>query len=184
MRKFIAFFVVIVMMTLSIFSQGTDNIVKAVFVDEHGMKWFGTARGLVRFDGANWIDYSSHAKIPADISDIEYQSSDYGPEMWIGSGDHGVSVVAYNVDGITAATNYTMKNSGILSDSILDIVVDENNIRYFATPEGLGIFNNNTWSYISKGTYIPNAAVLSLGIKNGHDLHGFRWERCRQGYQG
>ena len=150
------------MVSPTLFSQGT---VKAVFVDEHGMKWFGTDGGLVRFDGNDWIDYGSHAKIPDHISDIEYQFSDYGPEMWIGS-DKGVSVAAYNVDGITYATHYTMENSGILSDSIHDILVDENNIRYFATPEGLGIFNSSTWSSIVRGTDIPDAAVLSLGTKN------------------
>jgi len=45
MRKTYIFFVAIVMMTLSLFSQGTGNIVKAVFVDEYGMKWFGTEQG-------------------------------------------------------------------------------------------------------------------------------------------
>ena len=146
-------------------SQDASNIVKAVFIDEHGMKWFGTERGLIRFDGNDWLDYGSHAKIPDQISDIEYQFSDYGPEMWIGS-DKGVSVAAYDVDGITSATHYTMANSGILSNSIHDVMVDENNIRYFATPEGLSIFNSSAWSTIASGTDIPNAAVWSLGAWN------------------
>jgi len=152
-------------LTPPLFSKGTANVVKAVFVDEHGMKWFGTEKGLIRFDGINWIDYGSHAKIPDQISDIEYQFSDYGPEMWIGS-DMGASVAAYNIDGITSATHYNMANSGILSDAVYDIVVDSNDIRYFATQEGLGIFNSSTWSSIASGTGIPNAAVLSLGFKN------------------
>ena len=157
--------VLVTMACTTLFSQGTGNVVKAVFVDEHGMKWFGTDRGLIRFDGNDWIDYGSQAKIPDQISDIAYQFSDYGPEMWIGS-NKGVSVAAYNVDGITSATHYNMANSGILSDTIHDVMVDENNIRYFATPEGLGIFNNSTWSSIARGTHIPSAGVLSLGTKN------------------
>lgn len=165
MKKTSLFIIIALMVSPTLLSQGTGNIVKAVYVDEHGMKWFGTHRGLIRFDGTDWIDYGSHVKIPDHISDIEYQLSDYGPEMWIGS-DKGASVAAYSVDGITSATHYTMENSGILSDSIRDIMVDENNIRYFATPEGVAVFNKSAWLSIEKGSEIPNAAVLSLGFKN------------------
>jgi len=161
--KYICVFIFSVTMACpTLFSQG---VVKAVFVDEHGMKWFGTERGLIRFDGYNWIDYTSHTKIPDQISDIEYQSSDYGPEIWIGS-DKGVSVAAFNIDGITSATLYTRENSGIISDTVHDVMVDENNIRYFATPEGLGIFNSSTWSSVVRGSDIPDATVLSLAYKN------------------
>jgi len=153
------------MVSSLLFSQETGNAVKAVFVDEHGMKWFGTERGLIRFDGYNWIDYTSHTKIPDQISDIEYQSSDYGPEIWIGS-DKGVSVAAFNIDGITSATLYTTENSGIISDTIHDLIVDENNIRYFATPKGLGVFNSSTWTSVVRGSDIPDAVVLSLAYKN------------------
>ncbi len=165
MKHIYAIIAFVMMACTTLFSQDTGNVVKAVFVDEHGMKWLGTDRGLLRFDGNDWIDYSSHDKIPNQISDIEYQFSDYGSEMWIGS-DKGISVAAFNIDGITSATLYTMANSGILSDTIHDVMVDENNIRYFATPEGLGIFKNSTWSSIARGTDIPDAGVLSLGTKN------------------
>ena len=79
MKKTSLFIIIALMVSPTLLSQGTGNIVKAVYVDEHGMKWFGTDRGLIRFDGTGWIDYGSHAKIPDHISDIEYQSSDYGP---------------------------------------------------------------------------------------------------------
>ena len=162
MKYICAFIFSLTLACPTLFSQG---IVKAVFVDEHGMKWFGTERGLIRFDDYNWFDYASHTMIPDQISAIEYQSSDYGPEIWIGS-DKGVSVAAFNIDGITSATLYTRENSGIISDTVHDVMVDENNIRYFATPEGLGIFNNSTWSSVVGGSDIPDASVLSLGYKN------------------
>ncbi len=160
-------FIIIALLIIAsnLINAQTNNIIKAIYIDEYGMKWFGSEDGLFRFDGTNWINYISHNKIPKQISDIEYQSSDFGSELWIAS-DSGVSVATFDVDGVTSATLYTTGNSGILSNNVYDIIFDKDNVRYFASPEGVGIFNKSTWLSVEKGTKIPNASVLSLGSIN------------------
>ena len=34
---------------------GNGLVVRAVHVDESGVKWFGTSQGLLRYDGKEWI---------------------------------------------------------------------------------------------------------------------------------
>ncbi len=150
--------------------QGTGNIVKAVFVDEHNVKWFGTDLGLLRFDGSSWKAYNSRYDYPGEISSIAFENSQEGPEMWVGT-EKGISVARYDIDGISAATRYTTENSLLDTNRIVDIVLDSSGTRYFATPAGVGVLEVDEWSWLELGwgppeTGIPNYELLSLGAKN------------------
>jgi ligand-binding sensor domain-containing protein len=147
------------------------DIVKAVFVDEHGHKWFGTNQGLVMFDGDTWVIYTDNTDYTvADntINDIEYQLSHYGSELWIGT-VNGVTVAAYDVDGITSATSYRSGDEDVtlVSNMINAVTLDSANVRYFGTDSGLAVFAGQTWLYFDDNSDpgIPDIEILSLGAE-------------------
>ncbi len=147
------------------------DIVKAVFVDENGHKWFGTNQGLAMFNGDTWIIYSDttdYTVADNTINAIEYQLSQYGSELWIGT-VNGVTVAAYDVDGITAATSYRSgdENVTLVSNMINAVTLDSANVRYFGTDSGLAVFAGQTWLYFDDNSdpEIPDIKILSLAAE-------------------
>jgi ligand-binding sensor domain-containing protein len=145
------------------------NIVKAVYVDEYGDKWFGTNNGLAMFDGDTWTIYTSeseHSIADNVINDVDIQVTDlHGSELWVGT-TNGVTVAAFDVDGITAATSYRSSDAGVSlkSDLINAVAVDNKGTRYFGTDSGLAVFNASTWLYFDENSDpdIPGLEILSI----------------------
>ena len=134
--------------TISSYTSGNSDlpgdIVRAVFVDEYGNKWFGTDSGLALFDGSTWTVYtdeSEHSVADNVINDVDYQFVEgHGSELWVGT-VNGVTVAAFNVDGITAATSYQSTDEEVTleSDLINAVAVDSKGTRYFGTDSGLAV---------------------------------------------
>jgi ligand-binding sensor domain-containing protein len=149
------------------------DIVKAVFVDEYGNKWFGTDNGLALFDGSTWTVYndeSEHSVADNMINDVDYQFVEgHGSELWVGT-VNGVTVAAFNVDGITAATSYQSTDEEVTleSDLINAVAVDSKGTRYFGTDSGLAVFDASTWLYFDENTEpdIPALEILSIDSDN------------------
>jgi ligand-binding sensor domain-containing protein len=147
------------------------DIVKAVFVDEHGNKWFGTNQGLAMFDDNTWViytDVTEHTVADNTINDIAYQPSNYGSELWIGT-VNGITVAAYDVDGITAATSYRSGDEDVtlVSNMINAVTLDSADVRYFGTDSGLAVFAGQTWLYFDDNSDpdIPDIEILSLDVE-------------------
>jgi len=65
-----------------------------------------------------WQYYTSENHLlNNELLALEFEQSASGPELWVGT-IKGVSVVAYDLDGVTAATSYT-KEDGLLNDSVI-----------------------------------------------------------------
>lgn len=145
------------------------DIVKAVFVDQNGNKWFGTNQGMAMFDGENWIVYTdatTHAVAGNVINDIDYQyAPGHGTELWIGT-TNGATVAAYNVDGITAATSYRSGDNGVMlvSNNVNAVAVDSAGARYFGTDDGLAVFEGSSWYYFDEESEpdVTDQEILSI----------------------
>jgi len=159
--------------TFNSYTSGNSDLpgdtVKAVFVDEYANKWFGTNQGLAMFDGNTWVIYTDTTDYTVannTINDIAYQFSHYsGSELWIGT-VNGVTVAAYDVDGITAATSYRSGDADVSLESnmINAVALDSADVRYFGTDSGLAVFAGQTWLYFDENTepYIPGLEILSI----------------------
>ncbi len=119
--------------------------VTSVFVDDENIRWFGTAAGLVFFNGQKWVTYTPADGVAGEeVNGLAYQNSSYGSELWVATND-GVSVHNYSVDGITAATTYRKENSGLACDTVVAVTVDAGDVRWFATATGLSLFAVHDW---------------------------------------
>ena len=127
-------------------SLASDKVTK-IYIDSFDVKWFGTDKGISRFDGKNWttIDKTNYLKNNT-INDIKYEKTKSGDEIWVAT-NGGLSVMSYNVDGVTSATTYHVggPGSGIINDTVTAVGVDANNNKWIATPTGLNTFGENGW---------------------------------------
>ena len=154
--------------TKSHLQEGNGFVVRAVHVDEFGVKWFATSKGLLRYDGAIWHSYTSEDHlVNNEILALEFEQSDSGPELWVGTIE-GVSVVAYDVDGVTAATSYTVLD-GLLNDSVNAITVDTRNNKFFGSRDGIIYFHSGTMDTIRYADYsssMVNSPVNDLAHRS------------------
>lgn len=124
--------------------------VTCIFVDTFNVKWFGTDRGISRFDGTNWDSVTANDYLLNNfVNKIAYERTDYGHEMWIATAG-GLSVASFDLDGVTSATTYTTDNAGILSDTVTAIGVDAVHGRWAGTKKGISIFKGSDWDTLLK----------------------------------
>lgn len=139
------------------------NHVYAVFIDENGIKWFGTDKGLSAFDGEKWTTYSDEDYLADNqVRDIAFQMSQYGPEIWVATGA-GACVLAIELDAITSATSYTTSNSGIIGNDVLSVGLDTANNRWFGTDAGISVFAGQDWSSTHHAGTLSEHPVIDIG---------------------
>ena len=60
----------------------SGNIVYSLAQDADGVYWFGTNRGLTRYDGKNWHQWNVHHGLPSN--DV-YAVQPYAGDIWVGT---------------------------------------------------------------------------------------------------
>ncbi|MBN2104843.1 T9SS type A sorting domain-containing protein [bacterium] len=148
-----------------------SNTVRAVCVEPDGVKWFGTDAGLVRYDGSEWrvfVKTEDRQTLADDhITDIAFEVSGYGPEIWVGT-QNGLTIL--DVDGFTFATPYRSDNRPLLGNRINAVAVDSNHVKWFATNNGVSIFNgSNWWALTEENDKLIHNEVLCIGVDNECD---------------
>lgn len=138
-------------------NAGNDLLTSTVFCmieDDLGHMWFGTDRGVKVIDQhARMFEApvgnvsSIHAKtvqVPRDgflinllgTDQVKAIAVDGANRKWLGTGSNGVYLVSS--DGMEEIAHFTMENSPLLSNSIIDIEVDDRTGEvFFATDKGL-----------------------------------------------
>lgn len=117
--------------------------VNTIHVDSFNIKWFGTDMGISRLNdiSGEWdtVDNSNYL-LNNNVKDLAFQRTAYGHEIWAAT-DSGLSVVMYNVDGVTSSTTYTKSAwPFLLSDTITTVGVDAKGTRWIGTKYGMSLF--------------------------------------------
>lgn len=126
------------------FSLPSKTIHK-IIVDNQGIKWIATDKGLVSFDGAKWttypLDQAFNSEALADLSD---EPSGDPNKIWIAS-NNGLSTFD-KVSNTLTTTRYNGTENGLLSDTVRAIAIDQNQIKFIGTSKGLSILKDNKWN--------------------------------------
>ena len=139
-----------------------SNFVECIDVDENNNVWFGTSNGVQKYDGNEWISYTSnnHNGIPSDnIKVIKVMNNG---DVWIGT-DFGAS----KFDG----SNWMLYdfNSGLISSQIQSIDEDLDGNVWIGTNMGVSYFDGLNWqSYGSSDLHwsgVNDIAFDSQGAK-------------------
>jgi signal transduction histidine kinase/ligand-binding sensor domain-containing protein/DNA-binding response OmpR family regulator len=115
----------------------SNNMVHCAFQDSKGWMWFGTAEGLNRFDGYNFVWYMSDAKDSTKLkgNSVRCIYEDNKGFLWFGSGVGGVS----RFDRKTGVFKNYLDDKSVTAIKALD----DNNL-WLSTTSGLYLLNTST----------------------------------------
>ncbi len=144
-------FMVLLLMGLTIAARNQDTrkmeslsdgvfMVKAVFVDSEGVKWFGTNRGLCRYNNLTWRYYTDKDHLVGNqVNALTFELADLGSELWVAT-TQGVSAVVFNMDGITGSISYTIED-GLLDNNVVAIEINSYHAKFFGSAQGVTWFH-------------------------------------------
>ena len=125
-----------------------NNFIRTIFVDSNEDLWFGTSNGgISHYDGSSWTNYVvyHYYYCDADYYDppIRCCAEDNMGNLWFG---HSSGIAKYDgtevIEGRKLYSNFNFPEV-----NVLDIVVDNNNIKWLRTePSGIVLFDDSVLS--------------------------------------
>lgn len=145
-------------------SSLSSNIVFQIACDKDNNLWGGSAQGLFKFDGTNWTTWhTGNSAIPTNVvielvigsdNNIWFSCMD---ENRIVGGEYGGGLIKF--DG-QVMTTYNMNNSGLLRNTIFDILDDGDKLWLATYGAGLMSFDKtDKWESFN---------VTNSGIADNH----------------
>jgi ligand-binding sensor domain-containing protein len=123
-------------------------VIKKIVIDNDGVKWFATTKGLVRLNGEEWSTFRGNELLASTaIDELAISNSSDKNELWLGS-KVGAAFFEYTGDQTGSLTTYN-KQSGMMADSVSAIDIDQNDVKYIGTSDGLSILKGTTWSHFT-----------------------------------
>ncbi len=134
----------------------SNNQVKAILKDSQGFMWFGTDRGLTRYDGTNFKIYLNNLYDSTSIpfNSIDFLFEDFEQNIWIRSLSN---FVIYNPEkeSFTRAGNF-YKNTGIPLTALQNLFNDNTgNLWFVNANSGLYKYSPETGK-VDSVQYIPD----------------------------
>jgi len=133
-------------------------------MDDEGVAWFGTADGLISYDGQLWTRWSIEENSPADnsINQLQYLSGENA--LWIAT-DNGSSKAGLS-EGFAIESSYTTDNSGIYDAMVYSAHANPDDIKIFGTAAGVSVFNNTMWSKMQNLSVIDSINLADNPVRS------------------
>lgn len=137
-----------------------DNSIHAICEDKYGFMWFGTADGLVRFDGIDMEVYRANDKDSTSIvaNAVHAIFEDSEGRLWIGTKGGGVCRYKRETNNFHNYRVAVNDSTAFPNDGVLDIAEDEDGNLWFAganhlvmKPKGKDVFRVNLHDRIANG---------------------------------
>jgi signal transduction histidine kinase/ligand-binding sensor domain-containing protein/DNA-binding response OmpR family regulator len=144
----------------------SHNTVRCVAQDSHGFMWFGTARGLSRFDGRHYKNfYAAEADSTAlGSNSIHSLFADSGGDLWVGT---AAGVYIYNHKRNTF-TRFTARTAGdvYISTTVNSISDDGNRLWIGTQGQGLFAYDRATGELLQNSLHSSMVSTVVCG-RNG-----------------
>lgn len=139
-----------------------SNQINSLAIDSKGVKWIGTANGLVRITGDTWTVFDeNNAGLPSSF--IQVLTVQENGTIWLGT---NMGLARY--DGKSWAV-YTTQNSILPDNAIMSIAFDEGKqITWIGTAHGLvKIDSSNNWKLHDE---FEDDLILSMAVGDAGTL--------------
>ncbi len=138
------------------------SIVKSIYIEPDGTKWFATDKGISSFDGTTWINFDESDGLPvAGFNGITQSSSDQGTNLWLAT-TRGAIATHCETNIMSIENSFTKENSELLNDTVLAIALDKAGYLWMGTSMGLnGLKNNTEWILPTKQIFTK--PISSIG---------------------
>ena len=140
------------------------SVVSAIHEDRDGRLWLGTQEGLVRWDGRDWMKFTTRDGLSSDV--VRAIADDHEGNLWVGTGGGGLSRLR---DGRFTSFH---KKDGLPNEDISSLYADEEGVLWVGTSgSGLGRFHAGKWTrYTKREGLISNSIGYLL-----EDGQGYLW---------
>ncbi|MGE5395478.1 MAG: two-component regulator propeller domain-containing protein [Candidatus Saccharibacteria bacterium] len=123
-----------------------SQVIKKIEIDNNGMKWIATEKGLVALNDNKWYTFSSNNLLTAtSIDELAFSNASGKDELWLGTG-LGAASFDFTSTAIGTFTTYNKEQSGILANSVSAIDINKNNVKFIGTSGGLSIMKGTDWN--------------------------------------
>lgn len=143
-----------------------SNFIKEIIIDSQGNKWFGTDKGLTKYDDKVWITFnnSNSGLINNEIIKMAIDSFN---NLWILT-INGIS----KFDGKNW-TNYSKQNTGIINITLSSLAIDlKGDLWLGSLNHGILKFDGVNWTnFNNQNTGVSISDIRTLAI----DKNGDKW---------
>jgi len=181
MSKLLQIFLCCIIIPVSLSGQGSGDTVRAIYVDDNNVKWFGSDLGLLSFDGTTWQAYNTQEETPGAVSSIMFENT--ASEFWVGT-DDGVLLAGFDGNQFTSGSLFSnievdkhdqvRLNVTLVEEydidllAVQDIITDAQQNVYIAMPNGVAVLRNQQWIWLESGYGIidhgvPYKPLLAFG---------------------
>jgi len=122
-----------------------SRVINKIAIDQNGVKWIATAKGIVSCIGNRWTTYTGNEVLNnTAIADLAISNASGKNEIWLSS-TLGATSFEYTDSIISSLAIYNVLKGGILDNNVSAINFDQNNVKYIGTSKGLSILNGTKW---------------------------------------
>jgi len=144
--------------------------VSSLAFDHNNILWAGTRSGVWKYDGIDWIGFSTADGLVDSV--VTCVAVDKDNVKWFGSharydiltGDEITGGGITSFDGELWNT-YTAED-GLVSNRVTSLFVDSNNIKWIGTSRGLSKFDGSIWKNYTKEEGLSSDAVTCIAVDN------------------
>ena len=138
------------------------NRITSVYIDEDGIKWFGTENGLSAYDGSNFKNYAIEDGLPENhINDISGRKDGTGFQLLIAS-RKGAGILHKVSNLIQSIQILLSSNSGLAGDRITSIAHDNDDVTWFGTDGGISIQYEGYWMDSDENDLIKQYPITDI----------------------
>jgi len=136
-----------------------SDTVYTVITDAKGVMWFGTGKGVAKYDGVKWTIF------PINI----YNTSDAVSALSV---DNDGAIWAINRNGDLLYfkgmwTKVTTENSNLPSNKIITLSIDAQGNKWFATADGKVVrYKDTDWRIFETNTILPDNNISAVAVQN------------------
>ncbi|WP_195999992.1 ATP-binding protein [Clostridium sp. 1001271B_151109_B4] len=150
----------------------SQTSINYIYQDSSDYIWIGTKNGLNRYNGFEFEIYNKGFSEKRNIVDsyITCLNEDLNNNLWVGTLD-GLSKINLKTEEIS---NYTINNSSLSSNTIMDIKINNHGDIIIATSNGLNIYddtNDNFLSLIKEDFELSSSKILSIEFYNDNEIY-------------
>lgn len=147
------------------------NRVTSVYIDEDGIRWFGTENGLSAYDGTSFKNYAIEDGLPENhINDIYARKNGAGSQLLIATGK-GAGILDKVSNLIQSIQILLSSNSGLAGDIVTSLTHDNENVTWFGTDGGISIQYEGNWMDSDENDLIKEYPITD--IAHGPDSIAF-----------
>lgn len=152
-----------------------SNVITKITIDNQGIKWIATNKGLVSFNGKTWKLYSNNSSLnKTPILDIHLEKTSTIQKLWAG-GFEGAFDASISGQNLTINNNFKQSNTGLLNDTVFSVATNDHSETFFGTQKGISILKNQLWTSFdgrwgnkSKDDFLTKHDITAIATaKNG-----------------